>query len=138
MATTNEDIAHAFYKHYSTFTASIRMVSENESYSPRQGTPFLRTWLLPAETFQITLGQDGVNEYGGIFQISCVYPQALGWNDAKVMAGRLASHFYRGTRITYNDILVKVRRAWVDPGFQEDAWYIVPVSIMYWCFDNSS
>lgn len=138
MTTTNEDIGHALYKHYSSFTASIRMVSENESYVPALNTPYLKTWLLPAETLPITLGPTGVNEYAGIFQITCIYPQSIGWNAAKIMAGRLCTHFYRNTQVTYNNILVKVRRSWVDPGFQEDAWYHIPVSVLYWCFDNSS
>jgi len=138
MTTTNEDITHALYKHYSTFTASIRMVSENESYTPTLGTPYLKTWVMPVPTETITLGPDGVHWYIGVFQISCYYPQAFGSNDAKVMAGRLVSHFFRGTQVTYNNILVKMRQAWVNPGFQEDAWYVVPVSINYWCFDNST
>jgi len=138
MTTTNEDIAHAFYKHYSTFTASIRMVSENESYEPALGTPYLRTWHSPAQTETITLGPNGVHWYMGVFQISCYYPQAFGWADAKAMAGRLITHFFRGTQVTYNNISVKVRQSWMVPGFQEDAWYLVPVIVEYWCFDNSS
>lgn len=138
MTTTNEDIAHALNKHFSTFTSSIRKVRENESYEPRLGTPYLQAWHVPGMTDTITLGPNGVHWYMGIFHINCFYPQAFGENDAKVMAGRLVSHFFRGTRITYNDILVKVRQAWMHPGFQRDAWYIVPVSVNYWCFDNST
>jgi len=138
MITTNEDIQHALYKHYSTFTASVRMVSENESYEPKLGTPYLRTWLLPAETTAITLGPSAVKEYGGIFQVDCVYPQSFGWNATKVMAGRICSHYTRGTRVTYNNILLRVLESWPGPALLEDAWYYIPVTVRYWCFDNST
>lgn len=138
MTTANEDIAHALNKHYSTFTASIHKVYENVRYEPSLGTPYLKAWHLPAQTDTITLGPSGVHWYKGIFQVSCFYPQAFGENDAKVMAGKLITHFFRGTQVTYNNILVKVRQAWMSPGYQEDAWYVVPITVDYWVFDDTT
>ena len=137
MTTSNEDIQHALNKHCSTFTALTSVVYENIEYSPTIGIPYLRTWLLPGETFPLTLGPEGVMDYGGVFQIDCCYPKGRGWKLAKDMAGKVCTHFNRGTLITYNNILVRIRRAWPGPAIIEEELYRVPVSVLYECFDNS-
>jgi len=137
LTTTNEDIVHALNKCFSMFTPTLATVYENQQFNPELLTPHLRIWHLPAETSVVSLGVTGYNQYTGIFQVSCFYPQGFGWNDAKVMAGKVCSHFYRGRQITYNNIVVEVRRSWPDPGIAEDEYYHVPVSILYWCFDNT-
>jgi hypothetical protein len=135
--TTNEDIQHALNKCFSSFTPTIVKVYENTEYDPSIVTPHLRSWLLPVETMPITLGPTCVHEYAGIFQVTCFYPKGFGFNTAKTMAGKVISHFYRGRQITYNNILVRVLRSWVEPGFEVTEYYSVPCSIRYWCFDNS-
>jgi len=135
--TTNEDIERALLKCYSSFTPVIGKVYENQTYNPNIGVPYLRTWFLPAETDTITLGPTGVNEYTGIFQVRCVYPKGAGVGAARTMAGKICSHFYRGRQITYNNILVKIWHSWPDPGDEDGEFYVIPVRVLYYCWDNA-
>lgn len=137
MTTTNENLQSALYKHCSAMTPTIAIVGENASYTPVIGTPHLRTWLVPNETLPITLGPNGFLEYRGIFQINCYYPANRGWNPAKAKAGRICTHFHRGTRITYNSITVLIWRSYPGPAIIDNEWYVVPVAIDYSVFDNS-
>jgi len=105
---------------------------ENVEYAPTVGTPYLRAYLLPAESEVITLGASPYIERRGIFQVDCVYPVGAGWSAAKTQAAAIVAAFPAGVSFVYNGLTVRVDRSWPGPGMPDaNGWYKVPVSIRY-------
>lgn len=117
---------------------------ENKTYSPTVGTPYLRAWLLPAETDVVTLGQSPFQQRTGIFQVDVVYPagsvgkQWEGWGLAKAKAAQVVAAFTAGTKFTYNALEVTCEKAWPSSGREEgNSWYHIPVNVRYRCESNA-
>lgn len=110
---------------------TMPMAWENRPYTPTIGTAYLAATLLPAEPEAITLGTSPYIERRGIFQVSCFYPAAAGWGDAKSKAAEIVAAFPAHLQFVYNGLTVTIDRSWPGPGLSKDGWYMVPVSIRY-------
>lgn len=129
------DVQSALNDRLNTDFPTTPVAWENYPFSPTTGTPYLRAWILPAESDVVTLGPNPVILRTGIFQIDCCYPLGKGWGPAKSKAAEIVEDFKAGTRFVYNGLTVQVDRAWPGPGaIDEQGWYRVPVSIKYSCY----
>lgn len=112
--TLYSDIRAALANQLKDTTGIIAIAWENTKYTPVTGTPYLVPTLMMAEPSQATLGTDGLNQEMGIYQITIMnYPVDKGVGAQLGMAGKLKTRFKRGTILTYNDVQVRIRKAYL-------------------------
>lgn len=131
MATHFLDISAALAGRLNTLSGLPPVAWMNRKYEPVPGTLFLRETVLPAEAFQAEQGDSGRDLHSGIYQVDVFSPVDQGKNAAIVQADAIADHFSRGTTLTYNGINVRLTRTSLGAGFNDGAWWIVPVNIRY-------
>jgi hypothetical protein len=109
----------------------LKVVVENEAYTPVNGATYLKAFTLPADTASNTLGGDH-KLYTGVFQVSIVTPSGKYRGAAGVIADQIAALFPLYERNTKGALTV-VTMTPVDPGpgIPDDTTYTVPVSFLY-------
>jgi len=125
------DTSAAFDARLSTMTNLPPVASENEQYTPTQGTLYLRPTLLPGETVQASLGSAGHDVTNGIYQVDIFAEAGQGKAEAIAMADNVANHMKRGTILTYNSRDVIIKSAQRRAGIESDGWYQLPVEIVF-------
>lgn len=132
------DISAALDSRLNTMTSLPPVAWENKSYDPTLGTLYLRPTLIPADTIQATLGDSGTDQNSGIYQIDVFAEAGQGKNAAVVMADNIASHFKRGTDLTYNSRTVRIRSVSRQVAVNNaDGWYQIPIEINYIAFTEA-
>jgi len=132
------DILYCLDAHLKTLVPLPPVAWENKNYKPVKDTLYLRPTILPAETVQATLGDNGTDSNSGIYQIDVFTPSGKGIKAAIEMADKIANLFKRGTYITYNGRTVRVKSVGRERSSNDDnGWYIVPVVITYISFTEA-
>lgn len=112
----------------------IPVVWENAQYTPTTGTPYLSAWMLPAPTRNLTIGTNGPNKYYGVFQVSIFYPQGQGPGQAAELAVEFLTTFAKGTILLADNYRITISMSYLGTAILKDGWYMVPVSVNYYCF----
>ena len=109
----------------------LKVVVENEAYSPGDNDTYLKAFTLPGDTASNTLGGDH-RLYTGVFQVSIVTPSGKYRGPAGAIADQIAALFPVNERNT-KEVLTVVTMTPVEqgPGIPGDSNYIVPVSFTY-------
>ena len=133
MSTFFTDIQGALRVRLSTLPDLPSVAWENDTYEPDLSI-YLRATILPSESFQACLGEEGLDQHSGVFQVDVFIPNGFGrtiWPD------QIADHFKRDTILEQN--LVKVRTSTVSilTAYKSENFYIVPVSIPYRAFTQA-
>jgi hypothetical protein len=102
---------------------------ENDEYSPTKGTLYLKAVTLGDSSVQAELGDTGMDENVGVYQVDVVAPAGTGKNAGMVMTDLIGNHFKRGTYLTYNDRTVRIENVNSSEGIIADGWYTIPVSV---------
>lgn len=134
MSTFFTDINGALRTRLSTLPGAPGIAWENIDYKPDSKILFLRQTILPAETSQACLGDNGLDFSVGIFQVDVFIPDGQGRSD---WPDKIADHFKRGTRLTQNQVTVTITSVSIEAGLKDDNFYIVPVSIGYQAFTQA-
>jgi hypothetical protein len=128
---SHANIRKCFEKRLALMSPALATQPEGTEYTPTIGTPFQKTYLLPADPDNASLG-DGYYREVGLYQITLRYPPNKGAGDAEARAEAIKTHFKRGTSMTENSQTVLVTRTpAIAPAFMEGERYCVPVSIYY-------
>lgn len=88
---------------------------ENGHYVPVADAPYLIPSILWAEPTQAELGVGGRNWERGIYQVAMVYPANEGVGPQNAMGGKLKDWFKRGTVLTYGEVSLTIRKAYLNP-----------------------
>lgn len=126
MTTYFNDIEAALVARAASLSGSPTIAYENDGISQAASTDYLRLTFLPGDTTQATMGDDGNDLYVGIFQIDVFKRRGTGrstWPDT------IGDHFKRGTILSYNGTSVRIKSVSRIPGFDDNNFYIIPVSI---------
>ncbi|MGX9379037.1 phage tail terminator-like protein [Pseudomonas sp. JQ36] len=109
----------------------LKVVVENEAYTPVDGATYLKAFTLPGDTTSSTLAGDH-KLYTGVFQVSIVTPSGKYRGAAGTLADQIAALFPLYERTT-KGVLTVVTMTPVEqgPGISGDTIYTVPVSFMY-------
>lgn len=129
------EIYSALRTRLATLSPAIPVQWEGMSYLSSEGDPYLKTHLLPVEP-RSGVGANAVENYEGIFQITCVYPFGDGSGAAESAADSLVTLFKRGTSLTFNSTKVLLVKSWRGPAMPGDGIYQIPVSVRYQAFLN--
>lgn len=136
-STKTQDQQEALQRHLKDFQSS-NIAWEGAVYDPTPGQTYLEPLFFPGRPSQATLGPNGgQNQHVGLFVVNVKGMAGDGWKAPKVLADNIADHFKRGTTLTYNDVKVRIKKAWVDAGIPQDDRLVVPVNIEWFAFiDN--
>ncbi|CAI8794326.1 DUF4128 domain-containing protein [Pseudomonas sp. IT-P12] len=109
----------------------LKVVVENESYTPANDATYLKAFTLPADTASNTLAGDH-KLFTGMFQVSIVTSSGKYRGPAGAIADQIAALFPLYERNTKGALTV-VTMSPVDPGpgIADDTSYTVPVSFLY-------
>lgn len=111
-------------------TLSLETAYENVAYEPVEGTPYVLSTLLPAETVQIGLGTAGKDRHQGLYQIDTIF--SSGDSAVFSLPDTVADGFKRGTDLLYNGTTVSIRTVSIETGRQEGGYFVVPVTVRYY------
>jgi hypothetical protein len=128
------NISAALDKHLSEMAGLPDVAWENKDYEPTQGTSYLRPTILPAETFQASLGTNGQDEHTGIYQVDVMVEAGKGKKAGYALADLVADQFARGTDLVYSGVTVTIRQTSRQTGATDNGWFVVPVEIDYQSF----
>jgi len=109
----------------------LKVVVENEAFTPVDGATYLKAFTLPGDTASNTLAGDH-KLFTGVFQVSIVTPAGKYRGAAGALADQIAALFPLYERNTKGALTV-VTMTPVDqgPGIADDTTYTVPVSFAY-------
>lgn len=109
----------------------LKVVVENETYSPATGETYLRAFTLPAVTGSNTLSGDH-RVYVGVFQVSVITPSGKYRTEASGIVDELAALFALNLRIPRAGLVALVMTPVAPgPGIQDENAFTIPASFQY-------
>jgi len=112
-------------------TPVMPIALQNKSYVPTIGVRYVQANILSAETENPSLG-DAHKRFVGIFQILINVKDKTGPGEAETIAESLFTTFARGESFAASTVTVRILDSpSVLPSFNDNGWYVLPVSIRY-------
>lgn len=112
-------------------TPNLSTAWENVDFSPVNGTPYQRVFLLAAEPDNPEMGRLATER--GFLQVSLCYPLGNGPADAMARAELIRTTFYRGASFTASGVTTVVEKTpEIGPAQIEPDRYVVPVRIRFY------
>lgn len=103
---------------------------ENVPFTPVNGTPYGRVFLLAADPDNLEIG--GLISERGFLQISLCYPLGAGSGPATAQAEVIRSAFKRGSSFTASGVVTTIEKTpEIGPAMVEDDRFVVPVRIRF-------
>lgn len=115
-------------------TEGLPIFFENQKYVPVLKQRHLRAFFIPGDSPAAGCGVDAPNKFHGIYMINVYTEQAVGYGPAYAIADRVASEFKRGTKLDGNGIEVTINKALIESHDVNEAWYIVPVGVLFYAY----
>ena len=134
MSAPDSSIESAFSAKLLTLATLPSVAWPNVPFTPTVGVTFLKPHLLQGEPFQREIGTAGINEHGGIYQISIFTPAGNGPLESNTLRDALINHFKRGTVLTYNGVSTTVIKAFSGAKMEETDFLHTPIKIIYRTF----
>jgi hypothetical protein len=126
------NINGALVDHYIAIGMNLPTAYEAVSFDPQEGF-YARTYNLNAQRMTISLGDGGMDEYSGVFQVDIVAPVDSGIKAIYDYVQQVLDAFKAGIALTKNGQTVYVRRS--SPSSvrtsEATAGYVCSVSV-YW------
>ncbi|BBP60360.1 phage tail terminator-like protein [Pseudomonas sp. St316] len=112
-------------------TKPLKVVVENETYTPASGETYLRAFTLPGDTASNTLGGDH-RLYTGVFQVNIVAPSGKYRTEASSIVDELAVLFPLNLRIPRGGLVALVMTPVAPgPGIPDGSTFTVAASFQY-------
>lgn len=109
---------------------------ENVPYTPVNGTPYQRAYLLAAEPDNPEMGRMATER--GFFQVSLFYPLDTGPSAAMARAELIRATFVRGASFTASGVTTTVERTpEIAPAMIEEDRYHLPVRIRFYAHHST-
>jgi hypothetical protein len=131
MSTVFSDISHALDAHLGVMAALPPVAWQNVSYAPVSGVLYLRPTLLPAPTRQAGLGDAGLDEYQGVYQVDVFAAVGGGREVAEAQADVIGDHFKRGTSLVRGTTSLRLRDVSRTAGTIDGDRFAISISINY-------
>lgn len=110
---------------------AIDLAWENVPYTPTQGTPYAKVYLLAAEPDNLEIG--GLITDQGFMQVTLCYPLGTGPAAALAAAESIRTAFPRGASFTASGVVTTIQRTpEIGPAATEDDVYSVPVRVRFY------
>lgn len=126
-------IFEALTARLATLVTGLPVAWPNVDFKPGQGGYLKPSWL-PADTVMSAVAQ-GTHQARGVFQVSVYWPEDDGLTAPLEVAGAVAAHFAKGTKLDRQGVRVRVENPpSVAAALQETGWLQVPVTVPYRAF----
>lgn len=100
-----------------------------------QLSPYLRIGRVSVDPVPVLIGEGKRHDRTGTLMVTLVHPIGQEVSVYDQYAGQIAEHFADGTRMNYNGVCVKITaQPHVQPGFEDNGYWTVPVSIPWRTF----
>lgn len=110
---------------------SLAVAWQNKSFTPVNGTTYLRAFLIPNATQSEDLGRVH-RRYGGVFQVSVALPLGAGPGAGEAILSGLSALFNPSAPITQSGVLVYILQPMsAAPAIVEPDRYVIPCSLTY-------
>lgn len=119
-----------------TLPSGVTIAWANTHFQPTLGSPWVRANLIPAQTRQGSIGEDGTDLHQGIFQVDVFYPSNSGDGAAFALADDILEHFSRGTVLIADGIRVRMETSNPTTPNSEPDWYHVPVELRWFSYTD--
>ncbi len=116
------------------FSLVDNIVSENTKKEFTASDIWFEETYMPNDSVQTTLGSAGEVRKFGMYQINIRVPLNQGRIGALSYAQEIGLKFKPGTKLTRNGYEILIEKCEPAQGFQDDNWYLVPVTV-YWSCD---
>lgn len=133
MTVSYDDIRAALDQRLAAYQ-SENVAFENVKYKPVEGTGYLRSFMLPVEPGQATVGASGIDKVEGIYQIDVAEPKDIGTGAHVRKVDAIVNQFKRGTTLTSGNATLTIRRSWPGPAIARETFYVVPVSVRWFTY----
>ncbi|GAA4652081.1 hypothetical protein GCM10023116_43650 [Kistimonas scapharcae] len=120
----------ALNQHLISAGLGLPVVHEN-SDPPKKPRAWLSAFFLPADTSGASLGDTGLDQTVGFYQVDISTPTGNGWAGLHGYADRLQRHFRLGTLLTFEGQSMQVTGSSRSPGRVEGGWYRLSLSIQW-------
>jgi hypothetical protein len=131
MSTVFSDISTALDIRLDSLAGRSPIAWENIGFKPVKNKLYLRPSHLPAPTSQAGLGDGGLDEYVGIYQVDVFAPAGKGRGASEKKLDAIADHFKRGTDLLYNGVYVRLGNVSRNAGFIDEERFVTSVTINY-------
>lgn len=129
-----EKIEQLLVAQVQTVTNLPEWQKENVRYTTKNGQPFIRSTLLPAQPQIISLGVNGTTKHQGLFQIDCFSGQDIGSGVSVALADRIITAFNKGTTLEIDGVQVLIELSYRQSAYQMASFYGVPVIVQWSCY----
>ena len=132
-------IADLLLSHVNAFCAAesptLAVSMPDVPFTPTEGEPYLDVALLPNTTLNFAIADTGSSRYRGLLQIAVMWPSGQGGLLAALdLAGRVAAHFAKGTRLADTIAVQSTSKPSIAPPMAEPGRLRIPVTVSYQCF----
>lgn len=112
-------------------TPPIPVAFENVAFTPPTNAPYLRCFLLPADTVDNTMAGQ-LSEYRGLFQVNVVYPAGSGPINAELLTAAIAALYPAKSRLSYSGQGVTITTPMRErPAVSDTLTYTIPMDCRY-------
>ena len=111
-----------------------KIAFENMKINPSEEDTWLRTKLMISESKAAAVGTGNAVLWRGLLLVDCFGKQNKGPAAVDQLADSILDLFPYGTQITENGKIINIRHAERSGAFQDDPWYICPVTITWYCY----
>ncbi len=125
-------IDQALTHHFINGYYDLPIAHENMPYKPKAGEAYAE--LLVIQNDVTALDFRDTNETDGIFRVILRYPVNTGSIPAKTMADEIFHHFAIGVQVGFEDQIVTIMKHDRAPGYSEQGWYKLVLTIGYKAF----
>ena len=116
------DIQSALFASWVAGNYGLTTYYPNRDYNPATGDDHARLFVLWAGSDAATLGDDGINEVTGIFQIDLMFRTGRGDGEALEKIDEICADYTSGTRLTYDGQQVVIWGATPTTLSTENGW----------------
>lgn len=96
--------------------------------------PHVASFLLPADTTGVGLADSDVQDYTGIYQVNVYVQKGDGTGSSRPLVDGLLNVFAKGTTVEVDGQKTRIETSWRSSAVDNEAWYVIPVSVRYRSF----
>lgn len=112
----------------------IAVAWENVGTGTDIDVPHVASFMLPAETTGVGLADGDSQDYMGIYQVNVYVRKGDGTAASRPLVDGLLTAFDKGTELEVAGQKIRIEISWRSNAVDNEAWYVVPVSIRYRSF----
>jgi len=112
------------------------MASENVVFEAPAGLPYIEIHFMPATSYPVTLGDNGIDETDGIIQFDLNWIYGVGEAEQFVAIASIVNLFKIGKQFVINGVTTQIKSVNYIPGRKVDNYWRIGISVTWNSFSN--